>query len=352
MTQQNTDITSPALIYDLTNTELLDLVLSMNQPKFRADQIWQGVYQKYWNKTEQFIALPITMRNSLQDYLQFSSLNVTSELHSNDHQTSKYLFSLKDGLQIETVWMRYHDRNTLCISTQAGCAMDCSFCATGQMGFMRSLSSGEIIEQIMYFARLLHQNNKKVTNIVFMGMGEPFHNYENLMACIDRLNDDSGYNFGARRMTISTVGLVPQIKRFADEKRQVNLAVSLHSIDNVQRSTMMPVNKRYPIEEVLEACHYYVQITHRRITFEWALIAGVNDSEETARLLARKLKSLLCHVNVIPLNPTQKFEGQATAFDEVDRFKSILENNGIPCTVRLRRGVDIKAGCGQLASEN
>jgi 23S rRNA (adenine2503-C2)-methyltransferase len=235
--------------------------------------------------------------------------------------------------------------------------MGCIFCATGQMGFKRNLSSGEIVAQVMYYARMLHSQGEYVTNVVLMGMGEPFHNYENTMAAIDRLNDPGGYNFGARRFTISTVGLVPQIRRFADEKRQVNLAISLHAADDEERSKIMPVNRKHPISELLGACHYYVKQTGRRVTFEWALIAGVNDSEEVARKLAARLKDrfdsarrgVLCHVNAIPLNPTTGYQGRATTRQSAARFKETLEQAGVPCTIRMRRGIDIQAGCGQLA---
>ena len=240
-------------------------------------------------------------------------------------------------------------RRTLCISTQAGCAMGCVFCATGQMGFKRHLVSGEIIAQVMYYARMLRQENENVTNIVFMGMGEPFHNYANTMAAIDRLNHPEGYNFGARRFTISTVGLVPMIRRFADEKRQVNLAISLHAADDESRVSMLPINRKYKIEEVLDACRYYVSKTGRRVTFEWALINGVNDTTEVARKLASRLKGLLCHVNAIPLNPTLGYEGRPTDLQRAALFKATLEQAGIPCTIRMRRGIDIQAGCGQLA---
>jgi 23S rRNA (adenine2503-C2)-methyltransferase len=342
---------APQLIYDLDQPAMVDLLNGLGQPRFRADQIWHGIYQKYWNDPSKFVGLPNAIRNTLPDVLRFSSLKVARELHSRDKQTHKYLFELPDGRFIETVWMQYRERNTLCISTQSGCAMGCAFCATGQMGFFRNLSSGEIVEQVIYFARELQLRDEQVTNIVFMGMGEPFHNYENVLAAVDRLNDDKGFNFGARRMTISTVGLVPQIRRFAEEKRQVNLAVSLHAADDAVRSNMMPVNKKYPIDQVIEACHYYVQLTHRRITFEWALIDDVNDSDATAQALAHRLKGLLCHVNLIPLNPTQKYSGRATGGDRMNSFKAVLESYGIPCSIRLRRGIDIKAGCGQLASE-
>jgi 23S rRNA (adenine2503-C2)-methyltransferase len=228
--------------------------------------------------------------------------------------------------------------------------MGCTFCATGQMGFTRHLSSGEIIAQVMHYARLLAKENDVVTNIVFMGMGEPFHNYDNTMNAIDRLNDEDGYNFGARRFTISTSGLVPAIRKFTMEKRQVNLAVSLHASENDLRESMMPVNKKYDIDELITACKEYVEVTGRRITFEWALINGINDTPEQAIKLVTLLKGLLCHVNAIPLNPTTGYAGKATTRERAEAFKQILDQNGIPCTIRIRRGIDIHAGCGQLAS--
>jgi 23S rRNA (adenine2503-C2)-methyltransferase len=228
--------------------------------------------------------------------------------------------------------------------------MGCTFCATGQMGFFRSLTAGEIVEQVLFFSRLIKAAGKAVKNIVFMGMGEPFHNYDAMMKAIDILNDEKGFQLGARRMTISTVGIVPKIRQFAEEKRQVNLAVSLHAVDNGLRSSMMPVNKKYPVEELLDACHYYVDTTHRRITFEWALIQGINDSKATAQALAAKLKGMICHVNAIPLNPTKQYTGQGSTRERAQEFQATLEENGIPCTIRLRRGIDIQAGCGQLAT--
>lgn len=227
--------------------------------------------------------------------------------------------------------------------------MGCVFCATGQMGFKRHLTSGEIVAQVMYFVRTLKDVNESVTNIVLMGMGEPFHNYDNTMAAIDRLNDPDGFSLGARRFTISTVGLVPQIRRFADEKRQVNLAISLHAADDEERLAIMPVNKRYKIEAVIEACRYYVAQTGRRVTFEWALIYGVNDTPEVAKKLAARLQGLLCHVNAIPLNPTSGYNGRPADRSRAAAFKGTLEQAGIPCTIRMRRGIDIQAGCGQLA---
>ena len=336
------------LIYDLSLPDLTALLESWGEPPYRARQVWQGLYQHFYTSPDQFTNLPISLRTKLAEHLCFDALTPAAALQSADKQTVKTLFELHDGQAIEAVLMRYQRRNTLCISTQVGCALGCVFCATGQMGFRRHLSSGEIAVQVMYYAGLLHKEGGKATNVVMMGMGEPFHNYENTLAAIDRLNHAEGYNFGARRFTISTVGLVPMMRRFANEKRQVNLAISLHAADDELRSSMLPVNKKYNIEEVLAACRDYVAASGRRVTFEWALIRGVNDTPEQAQLLARRLKGLLCHVNVIPLNPTGGYHGQASTRQRVEAFRSALERAGVVCTVRLRRGVDIQAGCGQL----
>ncbi|MBM3153074.1 MAG: 23S rRNA (adenine(2503)-C(2))-methyltransferase RlmN [Chloroflexi bacterium] len=345
------------LAYDLPLEGFTDLLAGWGEPAYRARQVWQGLYRHYWNHPGQFTILPGGLRSRLDESLRFDPLAPSTTLESTDGATVKTLFELADGNAIEAVLMRYdpathsgQGRRTLCISTQAGCAMGCVFCATGQMGFKRHLSSGEIVAQAIYYARTLAAAGEKATNIVFMGMGEPFHNYENTMAAIDRLNDQRGYNFGARRITISTVGLAPFIRRFAAEKRQVNLAISLHAADDDSRGRMLPVNRKYPLADVLEACREYIQSTGRRVTFEWALVAGVNDTPEQARLLAGLLKGMLCHVNAIPLNPTAGYSGQATTRQRAEEFRAILEQAGIPCTVRTRRGIDIQAGCGQLAS--
>jgi 23S rRNA (adenine2503-C2)-methyltransferase len=359
------------LIYDLNIDQLTNLLQEWDEPAYRAKQIWQGLYQHLYSSPEQFTNLSKTLREKLAAHFVFDPFTVKLYLDSSDGFTRKTLFELPDKNLIEAVLMRYGDpadnpqitraapmsenlrgaknRRTLCISTQAGCAMGCVFCATGQMGFKRHLTSGEIIAQVLYYARMLKNVNESVTNIVLMGMGEPFHNYDNTMAAIDRLNDPDGFNFGARRFTLSTVGLVPQIRRFADERRQVNLAISLHAADDDERLAIMPVNKRYKIDDVIEACRYYVAQTGRRVTFEWALINGVNDTPEVARKLAARLKGLLCHVNAIPLNPTAGYNGRATDRQRAILFKETLEQAGIPCTIRMRRGIDIQAGCGQLA---
>lgn len=342
--------TVKTLFYDLSFAELQVQLKELGEPGFRAKQIWQAVYRDLASSPDEISTLPKLLRQKLNETFSFASLEPARKLASSDSQTIKTLFKLPDQRAIEAVLMYYEERQTLCISSQAGCAMNCSFCATGQMGFKRNLTSGEIVEQVLYYARILKSQNKVVTNIVVMGMGEPFHNYEAVLAAIERLNDPDGFNLGHRRFTISTVGLVPMIDRFASEKHQINLAVSLHAANDDLRTSMMPVNKKYPIADLIQACRNYVTLTSRRITFEWALIQGVNDRPQDALELASLLKGLLCHVNVIPLNPTSKFSGQATTHDRAEAFKKTLESHGIPCTIRLRRGIDIQAGCGQLAS--
>ncbi len=337
------------LIFDLDLPTLTEHLQTWGEPSYRGKQIWQGIYRNFYSSASEFSNLPKPLREKLAGEFDWVGIEPVRYLDSHDGRTRKTLFKLNGGHVIEAVLMRYDKRRTLCISTQAGCAMGCVFCATGQMGFGRHLSRGEIVAQVMYYARLLHAGQQSVTNVVVMGMGEPFHNYENTLAAIDILNDRDGYGLGARRFTISTVGLAPMIRRFADEKRQVNLAISLHAAEDELRSRMLPVNRRYSIDDVLEACRYYVAQTGRRITFEWALIRDVNDGPQQARKLARQLKGLLCHVNAIPLNPTGGYAGQAATLQTAALFKETLEACGVPCTVRVRRGIDIQAGCGQLA---
>jgi 23S rRNA (adenine2503-C2)-methyltransferase len=342
---------SPPLIYNLDHSDIQNIVKEWGEKPFRSTQIWQGIYKNFWQLPEDFTTLPFNIRQQLISNFKFIGLDPIRSISTADQNTEKTLFRLHDGQAIETVLMKYRDRNTICISTQVGCAMGCNFCATGQMGFRRNLSSGEIVAQVLYYAARLNQSNEKLTNIVVMGMGEPFHNYEATISAVDRLNDKQGFNFGERRFTISTVGLVPLINKFSEEKRQINLAISLHAAENELRTSLLPINKKYPIEDLLAACEEYIRNTNRRITFEWALIESVNDTPEQAHLLVSKIKGLLCHVNLIPLNQTKLFKGTRSTLDRAQKFKSIIDSAGIHCTIRLRRGIDIQAGCGQLMSE-
>ncbi len=358
---------SSSLIFDLDLSDLTELLVSWGEPVFRSKQIWQGLYHQFWTSPDQFTALPKKLREILANNFQqtqndlqlsFSSLSPTTVLDLSDGETRKTLFLLPDHRPIEAVLMRYSDRRTLCISTQSGCGMGCVFCATGQMGFGRHLSSGEIVEQVLYYARLLAAQGEVVTNVVVMGMGEPFHNFEATLSALDRLSHPEGMNFGARRFTISTVGLTPAIRKFAARKSQINLAVSLHAANDELRSSMLPINKKYPLSDLIDACREYISLTHRRISFEWALIRGVNDTPDQARQLATLLQplrlsgTLLAHINAIPLNPTSRFNQQAASRQSALAFQNELEKLGIPCTIRLRRGIDIQAGCGQLAGAN
>jgi len=338
-------------IYDLELSAWEVILGIWGEPSFRALQLWRALYVNLIDDPERIPNLPNSLRKRLSEHFTISHLKPETTILSRDRNTVKTLFRLPDQHAIEAVLMRYQQRRTLCISTQSGCGMGCVFCATGQMGFRRNLSSGEIVEQVLYYARQVHSHGERVTNVVLMGMGEPFHNYDATMEAIDRLNHPEGLNLGARRFTVSTVGLVPLIRRFANERRQINLAVSLHAADDDLRSSMLPINRKYPLDVLLEACHDYVNKTKRRITFEWALIRGVNDTSEQARKLAARLKGLLCHVNVIPLNPTRGYIGEATTRERANAFQAELERHGIPCTIRIRRGIDIQAGCGQLAIE-
>ncbi len=343
---------SKKYIYDQNLENIQTFFQSMNEPAYRAAQLWQGLYKHYWNLPEQFSNFPQSLRTSLENHFSFSRLIPEKTIHSADLLTQKTLFLTPDGYPVETVLMKYNARNTLCISSQSGCAMGCVFCATGQMGFKKNLSAGEIIEQVIQFSSFLKEKGESLSNIVVMGMGEPFHNYQATLDAIDCLNDPQGMNFGARRFTISTVGIVPAIKKFAEEKKQINLAISLHASSNELRSSLLPINKKYPIEELLEACREYVKITRRRITFEWALIDGINDDMQEAQRLSTLIRGLLCHVNIIPLNPTTKYSGKPTSQEKAALFKEELQKNGIPCTIRLRRGIEIAAGCGQLAGNS
>ncbi len=335
-------------LYELDRAGLESLLKEWGHPTYRAKQVWEWVFEKRAQSFDEMTNLPKALRERLAAETRLGSLEVVAEQSSKDG-TVKRLYKLADGQLIESVLMPYDDdRRTACISTQAGCAMGCVFCATGQMGFARHLTAAEIFEQAMRYSRLLEAEGDRLSNVVLMGMGEPFHNYEATVAAIRRLMDELG--IGARHITVSTVGLVPQIKRFADEGLQVRLAISLHAATDVERSALLPVNKRWPLAELMSACREYIRKTGRRITFEWTAIAGQNDTPEQAHALGELLRGMLCHVNIIPLNPTGGYGGDPAAFDRINRFVATLTEYGVEATVRVRRGIDIAAGCGQLKS--
>ncbi|GAB5490316.1 MAG: 23S rRNA (adenine(2503)-C(2))-methyltransferase RlmN [Phototrophicaceae bacterium] len=335
-------------LYDLSRDELESLLKEWGEPKYRAQQLYNWLYEHRVDNFDDMSNLPQSLRENLIEKTVLGTLNLVTEQVSNDG-TVKRLFKLNDGQLIESVLMPYDDhRRTACISSQAGCAMGCVFCATGQMGFARNLTATEIFEQAMRFSRELEAKGERLSNVVLMGMGEPFHNYDAVMEAIRRLMSELG--IGQRHITVSTVGLVPQIRKFADEGLQLTLAISLHKADDDERSALMPVNKRWNLLELVGACRYYTEKTNRRVTFEWAAIAGENDTPEEAHKLGKLLKTLHCHVNIIPLNPTGGYAGKPSDSGAIDEFIEILESHGVSATVRVRRGIDIDAGCGQLKS--
>lgn len=338
------------LIYDLDFESFSKAMADLGQQPFRARQIWSGLYQQHYGEFSQITNISGSLRAALSDQYTLNPLTPRTTLRSKDQLTEKTLFGLPDDLSIETVLMRYEDRNSLCISTQVGCPMGCVFCATGQMGYQRGLTAGEILAQVIHAMRLLQAEGKSLTNIVYMGMGEPFLNYEATMDSLRRLTDPTALNFGARRITVSTVGIIPKIEKFSHEGLQVNLAVSLHSADNELRSQLVPANRIYPLKNLLSACRAYTEETHRRVSFEYALINDVNDSPAAAAQLAGLLRGMLCHVNLIALNPSKQYPLQGSPREIVRVFADTLSERGIPVTVRLRRGIEIQAGCGQLAS--
>lgn len=339
------------LFFDTTYPEFAQTLTDWGEPSYRAKQIHSSVYQHLIFDPALISNIPKTLREKIAATYAFESQSTLRKVVSSSGLTEKYLFELRDKAKIEAVLMRYRDRNTICISSQAGCAMNCVFCATGQMGLTRNLSAGEIAGQVFYFAELLKREEKQLTNIVVMGMGEPFHNYENLMQAMNLINDPDGFRFGERRITISTVGIIPMIEKFTKAKRQINLAISLHAPNNYLRDQIIPVNKKYPVFELIEAARKYANETKRRVSFEYAMIDGFNDGIEQAAQLAKTLRGLICHVNLIALNPTKKYDRGGSGRAAINDFQLALEKSGIPCTIRLARGVDIGAGCGQLLAE-
>ncbi len=338
--------TTPLTRYDATWAQLGEVLAG--EPRYRIDQIWKGLYEQLAEPAD-LTALPKRLRARLDAELP-TSLTTVVERVSDDGDTIKYLFELAGGSRIETVLMLYPDRVTACVSSQAGCAMGCGFCATGQAGFTRQLSAGEIVEQVVRAARKAKQLDRRLANIVFMGMGEPLANEAAVWSAVQRIHDDIGV--GARHITVSTVGVVPGIKKLTEWPMQVNLAVSLHAANDDLRNAMVPINRRYPLPVLMAACSDYLLAKGRRLSFEWALIADTNDRDSDARELAGLCGGLplAAHVNIIPLNPTPGYLTRGTSIARVHEFRDRLEQLGVNATVRRNRGTDIDAACGQLAA--
>ncbi|MGB0385741.1 MAG: 23S rRNA (adenine(2503)-C(2))-methyltransferase RlmN [Ardenticatenaceae bacterium] len=340
-------------LYNLTRDEMERFVVGLGQPRFRAKQIWNWIYRKLVTSFDEMRNLPKALRQKLAEEATLGVLHEVAHIHSSDRYTQKWLLELPDHEKIEAVLMAYDTRKTACISVQIGCAYACAFCATGRMGLIRNLKAGEIVSQIIHVERLLQQgamaaDGHALSNIVFMGMGEPLANYGETLKAAHILNDRKGLNIGARRMTLSTVGLVPAIQRLAKEPLQVNLAVSLHSPIDEIRTELVPINRKYPIAALMGAVRDYIKQTGRRITFEYSMINDVNDTPEQAHALGRLIKGMLTHVNMIPLNPVPGSPWPASDPKRIQAFAEIVRSYGITATVRMRRGIDVAAGCGQL----
>ncbi len=341
----------PAL-HDLSRAELEALLKDWGQPAYRARQVYKQVYDNLANAPSAMSNIPQALRERLASEIRFSTLELERIQTGDRGMTRKALFRLPNGSPLESVLMIYSDRATVCASTQSGCAVGCTFCATGAMGFRHHLSAGQMIEQVLWAARELKNaasGVRALTNIVYMGMGEPFNNYDRWWTSVQRLHDPDGFNMGARGFTVSTVGIVPGIRRLADEPLPVNLAISLHAPDDELRQKLVPVNARYPIAAILEAVRDYLGKTRRRVSFEYVLLQGVNDGPREARSLAELLRGLLCHVNLIPWNPVPGAPLTPSERRRVLTFQEALQAQHVPCTVRVQRGVDIAAACGQLA---
>jgi 23S rRNA (adenine2503-C2)-methyltransferase len=351
----------------LTLPEMQQWLVERGEAPFRAKQIYNWLYQHLVTDFQAMTNLPQALRDRLEQEASIGPMVVRSELHSKDDRTRKVLLELSDGRLIESVLMLYPPigessaRATVCVSTQAGCAFGCTFCATGQMGFDRHLSAGEIVAQVLLFARELRAAPwsarglpgstpiDHITNVVLMGMGEPLHNYNNVLQALRILNSPDGFTLGARHMTVSTVGLVPAIRKLSQEPLQVNLAISLHAATDELRSQTMPVNKKYPLKELLAACQDYIAATGRQVTFEYVLLAGVNDAPEHAHQLGELLAPLkqFAHVNCIPVNATSA-DYRPPGGEAIRAFRNVLFEHGVSNSVRAERGDDIAAACGQL----
>ncbi|MCA9858258.1 MAG: 23S rRNA (adenine(2503)-C(2))-methyltransferase RlmN, partial [Thermomicrobiales bacterium] len=338
-------------LYDLGFEELRARLVDLGQQPFRAAQIYDWTYQKLVTGYEQMSNLPAELRVSLAESLPMDALTQVHALETDDGETVKFLYNTHDGQLVETVLMFYPDRATVCVSCQVGCAVGCAFCATGLGGLQRNLTAGEMVVQAVSAARLAHERGRPLTNLVMMGMGEPFHNYRETIKFIGILNDKHGMNFGARRITVSTSGILPGIEKLAAEPYQVNLAISLHAPNDELRSQLVPINDRFSIDQLMATARAYIERTGRRISFEYALMKGINDSGEVAEELADLLSGMLCHVNIIPLNPVDVLPYERPETADIDRFAAVLEARGIPTTVRYSRGVEIAAACGQLRAK-
>ena len=335
-------------IKDYNLDELKQELVSMGEKPFRAEQIFKWIYQEKVKSFDEMTNISLELREKLKENYTMCNFNILKKQVSKDG-TIKYLFDVLDGNAIETVLMSYHHGYSICVSSQIGCKMGCKFCASTGINFIRNLSSGEIVEQIL----AVEQDTKvRISNVVFMGIGEPLDNYDNVINAIHILNNQKGLNIGARHISISTSGLVPKIYKLAEENIPCTLSISLHATTNEKRSKMMPVNDAYPIEELIKACKSYIEKTNRRISFEYALAKDNNDNLEDAKGLVKLLKGMLCHVNLIPINKIENGSFTKSSNEHIIEFRDYLNDHGIVATIRRELGSDIEAACGQLRRKN
>jgi 23S rRNA (adenine2503-C2)-methyltransferase len=341
----------PRGLYDLSLPELEARLSERGFPAYRARQLWGWAYRQLVSDYSEMANIPASLRTPLSSLIRISLLETVRNISTDDGETVKTLYRTGDDQVLETVLMLYPDRATVCVSCQVGCAVGCAFCATGLMGLTRNLGAGEMVAQVVGAAREARRRGRELTNIVMMGMGEPLQNYAETMKFINIIHDPHGLDIGARRITVSTSGVVPKIDALAAEPLQLNLAVSLHAPGDELRSKLVPINRRYPIATLMAAVDRYIAQTRRRVSFEYALMRGINDSDQTARDLADLLRGRLCHVNIIPLNPVDVLPYERPNAEGIERFAEILRAAGIPSTVRYSRGLDIDAACGQLRAK-
>ncbi|MDQ0190840.1 23S rRNA (adenine(2503)-C(2))-methyltransferase RlmN [Alicyclobacillus cycloheptanicus] len=339
-------------LYNFRKRELIDLLKTYGEPSYRATQIFEWLYQKRATRISEMTNLSKKLRQRLEEEATVVTSEALRKQVSKVDGTVKFLLGWSDHVTVETVLMRHDYGNSVCVSTQVGCKMGCTFCASTLGGMIRQMTAGEMVEQLLWSQRLLDDTDERVSSVVLMGSGEPMDNYEQAMKFIDIINDPNGLNIGQRHITISTVGLVPGIIRLADDGRPITLAVSLHAANDELRSSMMPVNRAYPLEKLMEACQYYCQKTGRRISFEYALVGGKNDSLEDARQLAALIRNLPSHVNLIPVNYVPERNYSRTPKDQIDAFLQELRRLGVNATIRREMGHDISAACGQLRAEH
>lgn len=332
-------------IKSLTMSELKEQLVALGEKPFRAKQIYEWLHVKLVRSFDEMTNISKETRQKLEENFDLINLRVVDSLHSDDGSTSKFLFELHDNRVIESVLMKYHHGNSVCISSQVGCRMGCRFCASTLGGLERNLAPSEMLDQIYQIQRM---SGERVSNIVIMGTGEPMDNFDNVIRFLDLISNESGLHISQRNITVSTCGIVERIRELADKKYQITLAISLHAPTDERRKEIMPVANKYTIEQIMDACHYYYDQTGRRITFEYSLIEGVNDQPEQAQILSKLVKGLNCHINLIPVNPIKERNFKQTQVRYVQNFKNLLEKNRINVTIRREMGADINAACGQL----